>query len=198
MGGLRARSGQPPCFSAVGATVSPGGDLGLAGEPDGAAIPATVARGGGGSKGLAHRREYSTERVTGHMTRSSRKAGLSLSGGAARGLAHIGLGILLSRVFIVSINAMQGYALDHVAPIQGLAFAFVIALVVSQVAAVWPSGHAARRTMDAIQFEKRAASGRCRSVHTEPGSPSGGGSLGDRPLLGCAQPPRAVDRLMEW
>ena len=49
---------------------------------------------------------------------------------------------------------MQGYNLTYVMPGDALVFAFVVAVGVSQVAAVWPSGRAARlRVIEAIQYE---------------------------------------------
>jgi ABC-type lipoprotein release transport system permease subunit len=49
---------------------------------------------------------------------------------------------------------MQGYNLKYVVPTQGLFVAFFIALIISQVAAMWPSGRAARlQIIEAIQFE---------------------------------------------
>jgi ABC-type lipoprotein release transport system permease subunit len=73
------------------------------------------------------------------------------SGGAALG---IGVGMLLSRVFVEGANAMQGYNLAYEMPPQALIFALTVSLGVSQVAALWPSGRAARlRIIEAIQYE---------------------------------------------
>jgi putative ABC transport system permease protein len=65
-----------------------------------------------------------------------------------------GVGTVLARVFIVAANAMQGYNLTYVMPAQALVFAFAVAVGVSQIAALWPSGRAARlRIIEAIQYE---------------------------------------------
>jgi putative ABC transport system permease protein len=74
--------------------------------------------------------------------------------GTIGGALGIGVGIVLARVFIMGANAMQGYNLTYVMPAQALLFAFVVAVGVSQAAALWPSGRAARlRIIEAIQFE---------------------------------------------
>jgi putative ABC transport system permease protein len=74
--------------------------------------------------------------------------------GAIGGVLGIVVGLFLARVLIVSTNAMQGYNLKYVMPTQGLLMAFVIALAISQLAALWPSSRAARLVViDAIQFE---------------------------------------------
>ena len=74
--------------------------------------------------------------------------------GTIGGALGIGVGTVLARVFILGANAMQGYNLTYVMPAQALVFAFVVSVGVSQVAALWPSGRAARlRIIEAIQFE---------------------------------------------
>jgi putative ABC transport system permease protein len=74
--------------------------------------------------------------------------------GTIGGALGIGVGTVLSRVFIMGANAMQGYNLTYRMPVQALAFAIIVALGVSQAAALWPSGRAARlRVIEAIQYE---------------------------------------------
>ena len=74
--------------------------------------------------------------------------------GGIGGLLGMGVGMFLSQIFLMGANTTQGYDLEYVLPVQGLALGFVIALVVSQLAAVWPSGRAARlEIIEAIQFE---------------------------------------------
>jgi putative ABC transport system permease protein len=74
--------------------------------------------------------------------------------GTIGGALGIGVGTVLSRVFVEGANAMQGYNLNYRMPAQALVFALVVALGVSQLAAVWPSGRAARlRVIEAIQYE---------------------------------------------
>ena len=74
--------------------------------------------------------------------------------GTIGGALGIGVGLLLSRVFVEGANAMQGYNLAYRMPLQVLLYAAAISLGVSQVAALWPSGRAARlRVIEAIQYE---------------------------------------------
>jgi putative ABC transport system permease protein len=79
------------------------------------------------------------------------EAGMMGLVGGAFGLAF---GILMSRTVLGSINRMSGFKLDFILPAQGVIVSLVIALVISQVAALWPAQRAARvRIIEAIQFE---------------------------------------------
>jgi putative ABC transport system permease protein len=52
------------------------------------------------------------------------------------------------------MNRMAGFKIDFILPAQGVLVSLVIALVVSQIAALWPAQRAARtRILDAIQYE---------------------------------------------
>jgi putative ABC transport system permease protein len=63
-------------------------------------------------------------------------------------------GLFMSRLFVGGANMTQGYQLPQVLPVQGLIAGLIIALVVSQVAALWPARRAARlQVIEAIQFE---------------------------------------------
>ena len=74
--------------------------------------------------------------------------------GVIGGVLGMGVGLFMSQIFLMGANTTQGYDLQYVVPVQGLALAIVIALVVSQLAALWPSGRAARlQIVEAIQFE---------------------------------------------
>jgi ABC-type lipoprotein release transport system permease subunit len=54
----------------------------------------------------------------------------------------------------MATNSMQGYELTYSVPTQAVIISLIIALVVSQLAALWPARRAARiRILDAIQFE---------------------------------------------
>jgi len=66
----------------------------------------------------------------------------------------VGFGLLQSRLFRTPANTMQGYELSYGLPTQGIVVGFLIALVVSQLAAVLPARRAARISIiEAIQFE---------------------------------------------
>ena len=69
-----------------------------------------------------------------------------------------GLGLLFglfqSRVVISTVNSTAGYDLTYILPTQGIIVSLVIALFVSQLAAILPAARAARlRIIEAIQFE---------------------------------------------
>lgn len=91
------------------------------------------------------------------MTRSQvRKMILAESGmmGLIGGVFGLVFGLFLSRVFLMSIEFMQGYQLTYVLPTEGILIGLLIALVVSQLAALWPARRAARITIiEAIQCE---------------------------------------------
>jgi putative ABC transport system permease protein len=74
--------------------------------------------------------------------------------GTIGGALGIGVGMFLSRVFVMAANEMQGYNLTYQMPSQALTYAVIVSLGVSQVAALWPSARAARlRVIEAIQYE---------------------------------------------
>jgi len=74
--------------------------------------------------------------------------------GLLGGALGIGVGMLLARVFVDGANAMQGYDLAYRMPVKALIYALVVALGVSQVAALWPSRRAARlHVIEALQYE---------------------------------------------
>jgi len=74
--------------------------------------------------------------------------------GIMGGILGVLLGVLLSRIFLLAMMAMSGYELDFLMPIQGIINGMVIAIVASQLAAIFPSVRAARlRILDAIHYE---------------------------------------------
>lgn len=74
--------------------------------------------------------------------------------GGIGGVFGVGFGLLQSRLFLTGANSVQGYELSYVLPTQGISVGFLIALVVSQLAAMWPAQRAARISIiEAIQFE---------------------------------------------
>ena len=74
--------------------------------------------------------------------------------GIMGGILGIGLGVLLSRIFLLAMMAMSGYELDFLMPAQGIINGLAIAVLASQLAAILPSLRAARlRVLDAIHYE---------------------------------------------
>lgn len=71
--------------------------------------------------------------------------------GGAFGLAF---GLFLSRVFLIATTVLQGYDLTYVLPTQGIVVSLVIALVVSQIAALWPARRAVSiQIIETIHYE---------------------------------------------
>lgn len=105
---------------------------------------------------LERTREIGMLRSLGMTRRQIGKMLLAEAGtmGVIGGVFGLVFGLLLSRTLLNSINAMTGYGLSFVLPVDGIIVALVLSLVVSQLAALWPARRAARlRIIDAIQFE---------------------------------------------
>ncbi len=101
-------------------------------------------------------REIGMLRATG-MTRSQvlfmilAEAGLM---GIIGGVLGLGFGALLAWIILGGMASMSGYSLDFYLPVSAVVTGLVIALFISQLAAIFPARRAARiRTLDAIQYE---------------------------------------------
>ncbi len=74
--------------------------------------------------------------------------------GLIGGLIGLVFGVLLSRIFLLAMMAMSGYELTFRMPVSAVATALVIAVIVSQIAAIWPARRAAGiRILEAIHYE---------------------------------------------
>ncbi|MGD2165333.1 MAG: FtsX-like permease family protein [Anaerolineae bacterium] len=74
--------------------------------------------------------------------------------GIAGGAFGLAFGLLMSRIVVQAMNAVTGYDLGYFVPSQGLVVSLFIALIVSQLAALWPARRAASTNIiEAIQFE---------------------------------------------
>ena len=105
---------------------------------------------------LERTQEIGMLRGIGMTRRQVRKMILAESGmmGLMGGVFGLAFGLFLSRVFLLATQVMQGYQLTYVLPTEGILVGMLIALVVSQLAAVWPARRAARITViEAIQCE---------------------------------------------
>lgn len=70
------------------------------------------------------------------------------------GVLGLVFGAILSRILLMAMNAMSGYQLEYFLSIQRILAALVAALIVSQLAALFPALRAARiRILDAIHYE---------------------------------------------
>ena len=105
---------------------------------------------------IERRREIGMLRAIGLTRNQVARMVLAEAGimGLLGGVIGIVLGILLTRLFLFGMAAMSGYKLAFVMAPEGLVFSLVIALVVSQLAALLPALQAARTPiLEAVQFE---------------------------------------------
>jgi putative ABC transport system permease protein len=74
--------------------------------------------------------------------------------GVIGGLLGLGTGIVLARILFIGMTTMSGYQLTFVLPPEGVLVSVVMALVISQLAAIVPATRAARtRILEALQYE---------------------------------------------
>ena len=74
--------------------------------------------------------------------------------GLIGGIFGVIFGVILAWIFMLAMTAMSGYRLDFILPPDRILIAIVIAVLVSQVAALLPAIRAARlRILEAIQYE---------------------------------------------
>jgi putative ABC transport system permease protein len=74
--------------------------------------------------------------------------------GIIGGLLGLGFGILLIRIFLAAMGAMSGYDLDFVLPLRTLWMSPLVALITSQLAALFPALRGARTPiLSAIHYE---------------------------------------------
>ena len=101
-------------------------------------------------------REIGMLRSLGMTRRQIAKMILAEAGmmGIVGGVLGLLFGVLMSRTVLSSMNRMAGLRLEFAMPLAGVAVSLAIALIVSQLAALWPARRAARgRIIEAIQFE---------------------------------------------
>jgi putative ABC transport system permease protein len=101
-------------------------------------------------------REIGMLRSLGMTRRQVAKMILAEAGmmGVGGGVLGIAIGLLMAQTVISSMNTMAGFSMGYVISPQGVIVGFVVAVVVSQLAALWPARRAAQlRVIEAIQFE---------------------------------------------
>ena len=70
------------------------------------------------------------------------------------GLLGLVTGIILARILFIGMTTMSGYRLTFVMPIDGVIITLIVALVVSQIAAILPARRAAGiRILEAVHYE---------------------------------------------
>lgn len=74
--------------------------------------------------------------------------------GMIGGVLGLGFGVVLTRIFLWSMTAMSGYKVSFILPVEAVWIGLLIALVVSQFAAILPASRAARtKILEAIHYE---------------------------------------------
>jgi putative ABC transport system permease protein len=74
--------------------------------------------------------------------------------GLIGGVLGLGFGILLTRIFLWSMTAMSGYKINFIMPVGAVIAGLFVALVVSQLAAIFPARRASRtKILEAIHYE---------------------------------------------
>jgi putative ABC transport system permease protein len=74
--------------------------------------------------------------------------------GIIGGILGLTTGVVLARILFIGMTAMSGYELEFTLPPAGVAVSLVVALLVSQLAAIPPALRAARiRIIEALQYE---------------------------------------------
>jgi putative ABC transport system permease protein len=70
------------------------------------------------------------------------------------GLLGLATGIVLARILFIGMTTMSGYRLTFVLPPEGIVLSLVIALVISQLAAIGPARRASKvRILEAVHYE---------------------------------------------
>jgi putative ABC transport system permease protein len=74
--------------------------------------------------------------------------------GVIGGILGLGTGIVLARILFIGMTTMSGYRLTFILPPEGVILSFVIALIISQVAAIAPARRASKvRILEAVHYE---------------------------------------------
>ncbi len=74
--------------------------------------------------------------------------------GVIGGILGVGTGVILARILFIGMTTMSGYQLTFVLPPEGIVISLVMALIISQIAAIPPAIRAARvRILEAVQYE---------------------------------------------
>jgi putative ABC transport system permease protein len=74
--------------------------------------------------------------------------------GMIGGILGLATGVILARILFIGMTTMSGYELTFTLPPDGLVISLIVALIVSQLAAIPPALRAARvRIIEALQYE---------------------------------------------
>jgi putative ABC transport system permease protein len=74
--------------------------------------------------------------------------------GLIGGTIGLVFGVLLARIFLTGMTAMSGYKIEFLVPLGGVITSLIVALLVTQLAALYPARRAAKTSiLEAIQYE---------------------------------------------
>jgi putative ABC transport system permease protein len=74
--------------------------------------------------------------------------------GVIGGVLGVGTGIVLARILFIGMTTMSGYRLTFVLPPEGIVISLIAAVVISQIAAIFPSRRASKvKILEAVRYE---------------------------------------------
>jgi putative ABC transport system permease protein len=74
--------------------------------------------------------------------------------GVIGGVLGVGTGVVLARILFIGMTTMSGYSLTFVLPPEGVVISLIAAVVISQIAAIFPSRRASKvRILEAVRYE---------------------------------------------
>lgn len=74
--------------------------------------------------------------------------------GVIGGVLGVGTGIVLARILFIGMTTMSGYSLTFVLPPEGIVISLIAAVIISQIAAIFPSRRASKvKILEAVRYE---------------------------------------------
>ena len=74
--------------------------------------------------------------------------------GVIGGVLGVGTGVVLARILFIGMTTMSGYSLTFVLPPEGIIISLIAAVVISQIAAIFPSRRASKvKILEAVHYE---------------------------------------------
>ncbi|MCK7530800.1 MAG: FtsX-like permease family protein [Marinilabiliales bacterium] len=74
--------------------------------------------------------------------------------GVIGGVLGVGTGIVLARILFIGMTTMSGYSLTFVLPPEGIVISLIAAVIISQLAAIFPSRRASKvKILEAVRYE---------------------------------------------
>ncbi|MDX1379292.1 MAG: FtsX-like permease family protein, partial [Anaerolineales bacterium] len=74
--------------------------------------------------------------------------------GVIGGVLGVGTGVILARILFIGMTTMSGYSLTFVLPPDSIFISLIAAVIISQIAAIFPSRRASRvKILEAVRYE---------------------------------------------